>query len=330
VLPPPTPLLPELPLVPPMPALPPNPPAPLPAVPPLALPPPAIAPVAPVPLPEAPPSPSPSALPPQPSEKRIVKKSAKDEVARVMAAARIQGWCQLAALRAAGKATDAVRPSGTQSDAVVWLDSGKLGDREAMPIAAPATDVGHIKGAAFREFVVWYAARFGREKLSRAVPAYAESFLKPAGEALGVLPNVWYPAQVVHDLLDGLVRDFDDAELERVAQEAANQIMSKTLRGVYRAIFNLLVTPDRYSRHIDKLWALHYDTGRPMIELIGPCEHRVRYVDWRSHHPFICRLNMSATVPIYSAMGCRDVSWTRVSCTSAGGAACINRVRWRE
>jgi hypothetical protein len=190
------------------------------------------------------------------------------------------------------------------------------------------TELGRIKGAAFREFLLWYAARFGRARLVTAVARAQLPDLDAAADDLGVLPNVWYPAALVHGLLDALTEGFTRQELDRVAQDAANHIMDKTLRGVYRAVFNLFVTPDRYRRHVDKLWALHYDTGRPLIEVIGAGEHRIRYVDWAGHHPFVCSLNMSSAIPIYRAMRCKAVSWTRLACRSLAGDVCESRVRW--
>lgn len=197
-----------------------------------------------------------------------------------------------------------------------------------MSVPAAESSLGQIKGAAFREFVVWYAGRFGVQRLGRSLPP-ARELLNPDAADLGVLPNVWYPAKLVHELLDLLLADKSSEELDRLAQEAADHIMKKTLSSVYRAFFNLFVTPDRYARHIDKLWSLHYDTGRPLIEPVGSNQHRIRYVDWTSHHAFICRLNMSAAVPIYSAMGCREVSWTRIACKSLQGSQCMTQVRWR-
>jgi hypothetical protein len=197
-----------------------------------------------------------------------------------------------------------------------------------MSTSAAASPLGHIKGAAFREFVVWYALRFGRRELLRSLPP-SHGLLDRAANDLGVLANVWYPAELVHELVDGMVVGLKGAELDAIAQDAANQIMNKTLRGVYRALFNLFVTPDRYARHVGKLWSVHYDTGRPVVEQVANNEHLIRYVDWASHHGFICRLNMAAAVPIYTAMGCRDVSWSRVSCRSLQGLQCMTRVRWR-
>lgn len=188
-------------------------------------------------------------------------------------------------------------------------------------------ETGRIKGTAFREFLIWYGAHHGRARVSRAVAPHRQ-FDANASD-LGVLPNVWYPAPLVHELIDALTEGFTREELAAMAQDAANEIMRKTLRGVYRAVFNLFVTPDRYRRHIDKLWSLHYDTGRPVIDVVGPGEHRVRYLDWAGHHPFVCALNMSSAIPIYTAMGCRDVGWTRVSCRADALETCESQVRWR-
>jgi len=104
--------------------------------------------------------------------------------------------------------------------------------------------------------------------------------------------------------------------------------MNVTLRGVHKTLFSLLATPDRYARHISKLWSVHYDNGEPLIMTLNPGEHHISFVDWRSHHPFICRLNMAAALPIYTAMGCRDVVWRRVHCKSSGGAHCVAIVTW--
>jgi hypothetical protein len=144
-----------------------------------------------------------------------------------------------------------------------------------------------------------------------------------------VLASRWYRAEVVHALLDILARGKTDLDLQKLATEASASIMQKTISGIYKSIFALVVTPDRYVKHIDKVWQLHYDNGLPVIEPIGPKSHRVTYHDWRSHHPLICRLNMAAGTPIYEAMGCKDVVSRRVGCVSDGAPRCENIMTWR-
>jgi hypothetical protein len=194
------------------------------------------------------------------------------------------------------------------------------------------SDLGRIKGVAFGEFLAWYEAFVNAEEVRGAVRRTHADFpdVFDLGRAqFGILASRWYRAEVVHAVLDRLILGKAERELETIARDAAEAIMTKTIRGVYRTVFALVITPDRYRKHIDKVWSLHYDTGRIVVEEPGPQAHRVRYEDWRSHHPMICRLNMAAGGPIYEAMGCRDVSVRRLGCVSDGARACENLVSWR-
>jgi hypothetical protein len=196
----------------------------------------------------------------------------------------------------------------------------------------PLTSLGNIKGMAFREFLAWYEQRHGGaivEATIRDVESRHHAGLVPEGPYFGVLASRWYPAEVVHDLLDQLTLARSEEELEKMAADAASSVMTHMLRGVYRAMFSLIATPERYVRHAGKLWSTQYDTGESRFTVTGPTEHRVTYVGWTSHHPFICRLNMAAGRPILEAMHCRDVESQRISCVSSGAAKCENLMRWR-
>jgi hypothetical protein len=205
--------------------------------------------------------------------------------------------------------------------------------RATTPPGSHLADLGKIKGVAFGEFIGWYELRYGHEPVRRAVlevDAVHPGQLDAARIGFGVLASHWYPAPVVHTLLDCLTRNRTESELQSMAVDAADHIMKRTLRGVYRAIFTMIATPDRYVRHIDRLWSMHYDTGSLVAQRVDETTHRVTYVGWTSHHPFICRLNMAASLPLYGAMGCRDVTYERVRCVSQGGANCENLVRWKK
>lgn len=194
-------------------------------------------------------------------------------------------------------------------------------------------DLGKIKGAAFREFLLWHAARNTEAVLVDAterVPAELRSELDVARPGLGVLASRWYPAELVHALLDALVAGRTASELDALALDAAEVIMGRTLRGVYRTLFSMLATPDRYQQYGGKLWGQHYDSGRLVFTSSEPGRHRIEYVGWRGHHPFICRLNCAASVPIYSAMGCEQVAISERQCVADGSVTCGVAVRWSE
>lgn len=190
---------------------------------------------------------------------------------------------------------------------------------------------GNIKGAVIREFALWHEQRFGRGRISAVVrelePLYPE-VLDAKREAYGLLASEWYPAPLVHTLLDRLTEGANDAELTRLAEDAANVIMGRTLRGVYRTLFGMVASPDRFARFGHSLWGQHYDTGRNDIERCDANTHRVRYIAWHAHHPFICRMNMASSRPIYEAMGCKDVRYVPQGCVSRGSPICENLIRW--
>jgi hypothetical protein len=100
------------------------------------------------------------------------------------------------------------------------------------------------------------------------------------------------------------------------------------LRGIYRTMFAHVATPARYVRHGHRLWTLYYDSGDPIITPESPTHHRIEVHRWASHHPFVCRLNQVAAIPLYEAMACKNVRLDRRVCSRGGAAPCIVHVSW--
>lgn len=204
------------------------------------------------------------------------------------------------------------------------MASERLDDRSSGP--------GNIKGAAFREFVVWYTKEQGSERLLAAVDALPESarfHLQPRREALGILAATWYPAEVLHSLLDELLRGVPEDERLGMARGAAGVIMRSTLHGIYRVLFRLMATPELYVRFGSRLWSTHYDSGDLILELEEPTHLQATVRNWRGHHPFICQLNGAALVPIFSEMGCVDPNVNFEACVSRGDTECRYSLSWR-
>lgn len=199
-------------------------------------------------------------------------------------------------------------------------------------MAASSRDPGHIKGAAFREFTVWYERTQGSERLRSGITALPESarlHLQPDREALGILAATWYPAKVVHSLLDALLHGVSENERRAMARDAAEAVMRATLRGIYRVLFRMMATPQLWARYGHRLWSMHYDTGELDYEL-RDATHMISTVrDWWSHHPFICELNCAASYPIFSEMGCADVEAVQEACISRGDEHCVYAIQWR-
>lgn len=202
------------------------------------------------------------------------------------------------------------------------------------PPALQAKGLGHIKGAAFRELLVWCGRTYGQERLVahvQAMPRALAAELDPRKEALGVLASQWYPAELVHALLDELARGRSPAELEAFTRDASRAVMQATLRGLYRVLFEWMASPARYARYAPKLWSSYYDSGRLSIQYDeGEATAVSTITQWPGHHPLICDLNRGASPVIYATMGCKDARCTRVACVSRGDAECRFITTWRK
>lgn len=193
------------------------------------------------------------------------------------------------------------------------------------------TGLGRIKGVAFREFAVWYADNISARRVCEVVLSLDHQYpnqLQADRPGFGILVTQWYQAELVHGFLDLLAEPHTAAELDRITQDAATDIMNRTLSGVYKFLFSAVASPSLYAKHVSKLWGLHYNTGTVVNEHVRDNEALMRYVEWHSHHPLICKLNMGASVPIYSAMGCKNVQWRKLACVSDGQRACTLSVTW--
>jgi hypothetical protein len=193
-------------------------------------------------------------------------------------------------------------------------------------------NTGNIKGLALREFLAWHEQRFGRSPTQAAVRAAEERFpghLEPAGANYGVLTSRWYPAPVAHAVLDSALAERSPAELQKLVVDAAEFILQEMLRGAYRTLIGMFVTPDRYAKHGEKLWQLQYDTGKPVFRELSRTSFHVTYEGWKSHHPFVCHLNMASARPLFTAMGCKEVEYRRLGCISEGAPACTTSIHWK-
>jgi hypothetical protein len=190
---------------------------------------------------------------------------------------------------------------------------------------------GRIKGVVFREFVRWYEADLGSERLARAVASLSEQdrrVLDIARPQLGVVVSDWYPAGLAHRLLDAMTAGFDERALDRVALEGGRATVMATMRGLQKLAFELVMTPRRYQTYIQRIWNLNFDSGKTDVQAPEPNVHVGTIRTWRGHHPLICKMIVAAKPEIYRAMGCRHVQVRALGCICYGADACSSEVRW--
>jgi hypothetical protein len=188
-----------------------------------------------------------------------------------------------------------------------------------------------IKGVAFREFLGHYATTYGKARIATVLaglaPEQALTF-DINREYLGVLPSTWYPAPVVHALIDGLTAGMSPKERDTLAVQAARAVMGSTLRGIYARLMELFVTPQIYARFAQTLWRSYYENGDFTVVIADAQTAECTIRGWQAHHPFICDLNREAATVIYEGMGLARVSTERTHCVARGDPHCRFITRW--
>src|SRR3954468_20305820 len=91
---------------------------------------------------------------------------------------------------------------------------------------------GHMKGVVYREFTVWFEARFGREEALRIYHALPREVARslvadPQREAWGILSSRWYEAADVHVLLEEMLRGRSDSERATLVTEGTQAVVGK-------------------------------------------------------------------------------------------------------
>jgi hypothetical protein len=193
---------------------------------------------------------------------------------------------------------------------------------------------GCIRGAAFREFVLWYEDKVGPSEFGRRMirlPSWAKRDLDVALPALGIRDSTWYPDVTVHVLLDVLTEGMTPGQRHALALQGATHVMDVTLRGAFRLLFAWMATPERYAAYGQKLWNSYYDSGEFEIVPNEAGDGALATIrNWATHHPLICDLNRSASMQIYRAMKCHDVSCIRHACVAEGADECRFVTRFRR
>jgi hypothetical protein len=204
-------------------------------------------------------------------------------------------------------------------------------DRSRVHPAEPPSG-GCIRGAAFREFTVWYEQKIGPEAFGARMakmPRWMKQDLDIALPALGISDDKWYPDVTVHRLFDLLLEGLTPGQRHTLALQGATHVIGLTLRGVVGKAFGWIVTPERFQAMGHRLWSAYFDCGEFVIEPTpdGPGSI-VSIRNWGTHHAFMCDLNRGASVALYRAMSCTDVSCTRQACVAEGASECRIVTRW--
>jgi len=189
-----------------------------------------------------------------------------------------------------------------------------------------------IKGAAIREFLLWHAGKFGHDQTAQLVvglPAALAAMVDPSQPALGILGASWYPATLVHPMLDRMAERAGH-EGKELARDANREVVPRMIRGIYRVMFRAAATPELYARHVQRLWRRLHSTGERSIVLRAPGEAFSVVEQWPAHHPVLCWVTIYTMAYVFEAMGYRHWTVDRIACVSHGAGRCETVLRYRR
>ena len=192
-------------------------------------------------------------------------------------------------------------------------------------------DAPTIKGAALREFLLWYERTRGPERtlaIARGVPPDLAPLIRINMPAFGVLASSWYPVALSHYYLDAVMEGNEGREL---AREANRDVVPRMIHGVYRVIYRTIASPELYARHVGRQWRKLHSTGERTFEIRGPGEARSTVANWPGHHPMLCWITIYTMVSLFETMGFSRVDAERVRCVAhGGGGECVTILRWSK
>lgn len=188
-----------------------------------------------------------------------------------------------------------------------------------------------IKGLAFREFVRWYNTEHGPSVLqasAQALPNDLRAQLDVSRADFGILAGSWYPVVMATTFLEAISRGLSPEQRMEVLRGATDQALGNMLTGVYRSLFEKLVTPERHARYAQNIFRTFYNTGTVVGEVLEPGRAEQAVSDWAGHHPILCELSVLSLTAFHRSMKLENVRVTRLSCILGGAPSCRFSIRW--
>lgn len=188
-----------------------------------------------------------------------------------------------------------------------------------------------IKGSAMRELTLWYERRHGIDAaiaLAAGLPPDLERFVNRTRPALGLLASTWYPSALAHYLCDRAIEGLPD-EGRELAREANREVVPRMIHGVYKVLYETIVSPELYAKHVARHWHKLHTTGDRSFVIRAPGEALSTVRNWEGHHPLLCWMMIYTMASLFESMRVGDVTVDRVRCVGHGAEECATVVRWK-
>ncbi len=158
-----------------------------------------------------------------------------------------------------------------------------------------------------------------------SLPAELRAHLDPQRDSYGILASTWYPSALVGVMLETITLGLDHDDRAALLQDGVRHAIGSTLTGVYRMLFQTLITPERHAKYAQTIWNQYYNTGTVVGVMRDDCHSEQTVTNWAGHHPLLCELSLSSLTAFHEHMGCENVRVRRTSCVLDARAAARRR-----
>ena len=161
-----------------------------------------------------------------------------------------------------------------------------------------------------------------------SLPIELQPLINPDIDHYGLLAGSWYPTALAVGLLEHVTWGLHPEQRAAMLRGGVEHAVGVTLTGVYRVLFNTLMTPERHAKYAQKIWDNYYNTGKVVGEIVGPGRAEQHVTEWTGHHLILCELSIWSLTTFHQHMGCKNVKVLRNACILSGHPECRFLINW--
>lgn len=182
-----------------------------------------------------------------------------------------------------------------------------------------------VKGSAITSRV-----RFIRERGSEALFKEIRASLSPESRAhleKGVLPHAWVPFELLVELCVAIDGKLGKGDLE-LCREMGRYSAKTNLPTLYRIFFRLGSMPFILSKGA-RLWEVHYDSGRLLVDTDEVGVAKLTIADFATPHRVHCLSVLGWAEAAGELTGATVIESRELACRARGDTSCDLFLRWR-
>jgi hypothetical protein len=183
----------------------------------------------------------------------------------------------------------------------------------------------NVKGSAFTSRVKWLQLNQGDSGLQRLKGAVSPDLASLLDK--GPVMSSWYPFDLFIELNEAIDRTFGKGDLGLI-RPLGRHGADANLTTIYRLFFKVGTVKWIMARAA-RLWGMHYDSGRLIVQQVPGKEVEMRIADFATPHQIHCMAVQGWAERSVELSGGKEVALDEIACRARGEDTCRFRITWR-